>query len=387
MITKSITQKTALSFLVVSILLLATPITTHAAWILTYRAGGQDNTESFPTQDSCEQKKGQLLSSGGVKAANCASDGSGQATGFFCYQANSGQNIQKTCFPANQQQQCEQNRISNAASLDNGCSYSTTDISGTISIPGSGTPGQYQLLAPLPANNPSGQVPTDLVGYIKGMYQLAISLAAVLAVFMVTYGGILYMSTDAYSQKSEGKEIIKQSLWGLTLLIASFLILSTINPKILDISAVLTDNLPPPPATQITSKCQSFDTRPTIPAGQAMLIETFPQPGCSVTIYNKFTLMSNMDACRIAAAKSTANTWCTEAAATINHSCLVVEKKIAGWFGREIKTNEEKCYPGTSPAEAQSACTTAQGYYSSGKYNDPNNSTTYTVVTACSAKD
>ena len=38
------------------------------------------------------------------------------------------------------------------------------------------------------------------------------SLAAVAAVFMIVYGGILYMSTDNFENKSTGKNIIQRTL-------------------------------------------------------------------------------------------------------------------------------------------------------------------------------
>ena len=92
--------------------------------------------------------------------------------------------------------------------------------------PGSHTPhvyatDDYQLLVPLPigANNapltslPTASAPGTTLGiYIRGMYQLFIALSAVIAVVMIVYGGILYMSTDAIYNKSQWKAIIIRTL-------------------------------------------------------------------------------------------------------------------------------------------------------------------------------
>src|SRR5690606_22709225 len=60
--------------------------------------------------------------------------------------------------------------------------------------------------------------------------------AGILAVIMITLGGIQYMTTDAISGKTEGKAVITRALLGLMLALASWLILYTINPNILNFS-------------------------------------------------------------------------------------------------------------------------------------------------------
>ncbi len=112
----------------------------------------------------------------------------------------------------------------------------------------SGSTDNYELLVPLPIGNNSltlGSLPTGsngtavspgLATYIAGMYKLFIALSAVIAVVMIVYGGILYMSTDAIYNKTEGKTIIIRTLWGLLLIIGSYVILNTINPTLLSLS-------------------------------------------------------------------------------------------------------------------------------------------------------
>ncbi len=106
-------------------------------------------------------------------------------------------------------------------------------------------PTEYQLLAPLPNistkadgskcvkdDKPCATANTFLPGLIK----LIIALAGGLAVVMIVYGGIQYMSTDAFSGKSEAKDTIEHALWGLMLAISAWLILNTINPKLVEIN-------------------------------------------------------------------------------------------------------------------------------------------------------
>ncbi len=93
----------------------------------------------------------------------------------------------------------------------------------------------YVPLAPLTSNGKP--IKADFANYIKGLYEIVISLASVIAVLMIVYGGILYMSSDAYSNKTEGKEIIQRTLWGIALIIGAWLILFSINSKATDLSS------------------------------------------------------------------------------------------------------------------------------------------------------
>ena len=94
---------------------------------------------------------------------------------------------------------------------------------------------EYTLLAPVPQLAKDAEGKTDAVTYITGLFKLIVGLAGVLAVIMLIYAGIKYMSTDAFSGKDEAKGIIENAMWGLGLAIAAWLILYTINPKLVEI--------------------------------------------------------------------------------------------------------------------------------------------------------
>ena len=100
------------------------------------------------------------------------------------------------------------------------------------------TIGEYVQLAPLPGIGTAttgGQfVAPSLPNYLIGMFRLLIGLAGLLAVVMITLGGIEYMSTDSMFGKEEGKSKISQALVGLLLAISAWLILSTVNPATLE---------------------------------------------------------------------------------------------------------------------------------------------------------
>lgn len=91
----------------------------------------------------------------------------------------------------------------------------------------------YQMLQPLPGVEP----PTSeggFMGYVVGMFNLLIGVAAVLAIIFIAIGGIQYITTDSISNKESGKQTINSAIFGLLLALASWLILYTINPNLVE---------------------------------------------------------------------------------------------------------------------------------------------------------
>ena len=114
---------------------------------------------------------------------------------------------------------------------------------------------EYTLLEPLPCvNGPEGTVTEGITcegGYVKKVnlyailgyaYRLLLAIASILAVVMIMYGGVQYMTTEAFTGKSEAKETIKNAVIGLFMTLGSFLFLQTIDPKITELAQ---DPLPP----------------------------------------------------------------------------------------------------------------------------------------------
>jgi hypothetical protein len=115
----------------------------------------------------------------------------------------------------------------------------------------------YIVLAPLPGTTDcenravkSGEsCRTDLPTYLTGIFKLFIALAAIIAILTIIWAGIKYMSAEKIGSKKEAIESIQNALWGLLLIILSFIILNTINPKILNFNLSISqiDETPPEP--------------------------------------------------------------------------------------------------------------------------------------------
>ncbi len=88
---------------------------------------------------------------------------------------------------------------------------------------------EYTLLEPLPLG-PNGREVTKVnaSNYIPGLFRLTLAIAGVLVVLRMIYAGILYMSTDAYNNKNEAKEIISSALWGLALTLGAWILVATL---------------------------------------------------------------------------------------------------------------------------------------------------------------
>lgn len=79
----------------------------------------------------------------------------------------------------------------------------------------------------------------DFKTYIQNTFNLLIALAAAAAVFMTVWGGFQYMTTDSWENKKNGLEKARNALLGLLLILCSFLILRTIDPRLVAIPNTL----------------------------------------------------------------------------------------------------------------------------------------------------
>lgn len=86
----------------------------------------------------------------------------------------------------------------------------------------------YELLQDLPGIR---DVP-DLPGLIEGLINIVIAIGVLLAVIMLAFGGLQYMMTDVVTTKESAKKSMGQAIFGLLLILGSYLILFLINPAI-----------------------------------------------------------------------------------------------------------------------------------------------------------
>jgi len=112
-------------------------------------------------------------------------------------------------------------------------------------------PTSYTVLAPLPCiespatdNNPgvtcdggngSLQTKLDFKTYVQYTINLLIGLSAVVAVVMMVWGGIEYMYSASFSDKKMGLERAKNAVTGFVLILTSYIIMRTIDPRLVEI--------------------------------------------------------------------------------------------------------------------------------------------------------
>lgn len=97
-------------------------------------------------------------------------------------------------------------------------------------------PGEYKMLAPLPGLTEAGGENTNIGTYVPAAVKLIIGLATALAVILIVIGGFEYIMSASAITKSTGKERIVNALTGLLLVISSWVILNTLNPKLVNFS-------------------------------------------------------------------------------------------------------------------------------------------------------
>ncbi len=129
---------------------------------------------------------------------------------------------------------------------------------------------QFRLETGLPGV-PGGQLTTgkELPEYINYLFIFGLGSIGILALGVMMFGGIQYILAAGNAAKTEdAKEWIKSALYGLALLFASYLILRTINPDLVNLR---NPNLKPvnlqvpnpgPPSRDSTS-CSPSDPAPS----------------------------------------------------------------------------------------------------------------------------
>jgi len=100
------------------------------------------------------------------------------------------------------------------------------------------------LIQPVLALNLNFPLPTGytvatstIAGYIGTIYRFAIGISGILAVGMIVAGGIYISVSGAVDKQAEGKDMIISAVWGLVLLFGSYIILNTINPRIVNLTS------------------------------------------------------------------------------------------------------------------------------------------------------
>ena len=100
-----------------------------------------------------------------------------------------------------------------------------------------GALAQYQLETGLPGV-PGGQLPagSEFPSYIRYLFIFGLGLTTITALGAMMFGGIQYILAAGNAAKTEeAKAWIQQALFGLGLLLVSYLLLRTINPDLVNL--------------------------------------------------------------------------------------------------------------------------------------------------------
>jgi hypothetical protein len=98
----------------------------------------------------------------------------------------------------------------------------------------------YTQLEPIPglvSQTGAGLVnPNNLHNIINAIFKIIITVGALIAVLSLTLGGVQYMVSGSSGGKNAGRKRAEEALWAILLIAASWLILNTINPALLNFS-------------------------------------------------------------------------------------------------------------------------------------------------------
>lgn len=146
-------------------------------------------------------------------------------------------------------------QVSDGKTTEESKVYPITTIAATASGSASSAGSQsdfdkrsYRLLAPFPGlsvlldpdlcqeqklSGKNGQI-CDINDFLNYMFKLLVSLAAVLLVLRLVYEGYQYIVTDIPFLKANAKSGFMEALGGLALALSAYLILNTVNPKLVE---------------------------------------------------------------------------------------------------------------------------------------------------------
>jgi hypothetical protein len=103
---------------------------------------------------------------------------------------------------------------------------------------------EYTLLEPIPCIDENGKAcglkdKADLSDYLGYLFRLMIALAVFFAVVVISWAGFEYMTTEAITGKSDARNRIQNAVLGLLLALCSYLILKTIDPRLIEINTTI----------------------------------------------------------------------------------------------------------------------------------------------------
>jgi len=103
-----------------------------------------------------------------------------------------------------------------------------------VNIRNTALTGEYVPLAPIPGITTTSNTQESFGTMLGTFYRWGISIAIILSIMMIMYGGLEFMTSESIQKKSNGRSRIQGAVVGLLLALSSYLILQEINPDIVD---------------------------------------------------------------------------------------------------------------------------------------------------------
>ena len=104
----------------------------------------------------------------------------------------------------------------------------------------------YKLIEPLPCIDGVGnckagdlQKEIEINDYILYVYKFTIGISVFLAIIMIIWGGFLTITSEIPYVKSDGKDKITNAAVGLVMVLVSYIILATIDPRLVNINTTI----------------------------------------------------------------------------------------------------------------------------------------------------
>lgn len=124
--------------------------------------------------------------------------------------------------------------------------------------------------------------------YIGGVYKFLIGIAGILAVMVIAYGGIVWLFSGGASEKiSHAKELIVGAVAGLLLALGSYLLLYTINPKLVNFTNFTVPSIKVVEYIKEAGQCDSDKEVNTISGISKVVIEGASDPRLTSDTINK----------------------------------------------------------------------------------------------------
>ena len=86
-----------------------------------------------------------------------------------------------------------------------------------------------------------GNGAVNIKQFLAWVFKIMIGFSLAAAVVRIFYGGFLFATTESISNKGEAMKIIKNSFYGLALVLGAYLILYTIDPHLVSLNFLNTN--------------------------------------------------------------------------------------------------------------------------------------------------